>query len=348
MKYHDSIGPSAARLVPFQLASPSMGGPLADGIRAGRTGRGCPRMVGTALGGAFFAACLAAGATLAQEKDLDTPYVQTPQNVVDKMLEIAKVGSNDYVIDLGSGDGRMVITAAKKYGARGFGVDLDRRLVKLSNANAAKAGVANRVVFYARDLFDTDVSPATVLTIYLLPDVNLAIRARLLATMRPGTRIVSHDYDMGEWPPDFQMELAAPGKTVGVGQRSKIFYWMVPGRAAGRWRWSLAPDGSTEEFELALGQNFQKIEGTLNTGGRSLRVEGAALEGEQIGFAAAAGAGTTLVRYEFSGRIFNHAIEGSVRVTRGGQVRELTWNAARTEVWEPRHVGLPPAPGAAR
>ncbi|MBI2296645.1 MAG: methyltransferase domain-containing protein [Betaproteobacteria bacterium] len=307
------------------------------------TGAAAPR-----LGGAFLIACLAAVLAFAQEKDLDTPYVQTPQNVVDKMLEIAKVRSDDYVIDLGSGDGRMVITAAKKHGARGFGVDLDRRLVKLSNTNAAKAGVANRAAFYARDLFDTDVSRATVLTIYLLPDVNLAIRARLLATLKPGTRIVSHDYDMGEWPPDFQMELAAPGKTVGVGQRSKIFYWMVPGRAAGRWRWSLTLDGKTEEFELALDQNFQMIEGKLNTGGRSARVERAALEGEQVRFAATTGTGAAQTRYEFSGRIINHAIEGSVRVTRGARARELPWSAARTELWDPRHVGLPTAPGAAR
>ena len=186
------------------------------------------------LGGVLLIACLAAHSS-AQDYG-DTPYVQTPQNVVDKMLEIARVKSGDYVIDLGSGDGRMVITAAKRYGARGFGVDLDRRLVKLSNVNAARAGVARRAVFYHRDLHATDVSPASVLTIYLLPEVNLMIRHRLLATLKPGSRIVSHDYDMGEWPPDFQMELAAPGKTVGIGQRSKIFYWMVPGRAAGRWR----------------------------------------------------------------------------------------------------------------
>jgi len=292
-------------------------------------------------------ACLAAGAAFAQEKDLDTPYVQTPQNVVDKMLEIAKVRSDDYVIDLGSGDGRMVITAARKYGARGFGVDLDQRLVKLSNAHAAKAGVAKRAVFYARDLFDTDVSPATVLTLYLLPDVNLAIRARLLATLKPGTRIVSHDYDMGEWPPDFQMELAAPGKTVGVGQRSKIFYWMVPGRASGRWRWSLPVGGRGEEFELALKQNFQKLEGTLGIAGRAARLEDAALEGERIRFAAATGEGASRTRYEFTGRIINHAIEGTARVTRGGQATELAWSAARVEIWEPRHVGLL-APGAAR
>ena len=287
------------------------------------------------LNAAFLALFVVAGAALAQEKDLDTPYVQTPQVVVDKMLELAKVGAGDYVIDLGSGDGRMVITAAKKHGARGFGVDLDRRLVELSNRNAAKAGVAGRAQFYERNLFETDVSPATVLTIYLLPDVNLAIRSRLLATLKPGTRIVSHDYDFGEWPPDVQLEMAAPGKTVGVEQKSKVFYWMVPGVAAGKWRWQVKREGKTEDHELTLNQNFQKLEGVLTVDGRAMKVESPVLTGEDIRFAAGSGA----ARYEFSGHIYSHAIEGTIRA--GGQ-QEHPWRATRTQIWDPRHVGLPP------
>ena len=287
------------------------------------------------LGSGVILACLVAAPALAQDWG-DTPYVQTPQNVVDTMLEIAKVGPGDTVIDLGSGDGRMVITAAKRYGARGFGVDLDRKLVALANRNAAQAGVANRAVFYQRDLHETDVSSATVMSIYLLPEVNLMIRTRLLATLKPGTRIVSHDYGMGDWKPDFFTELDAPGKTVGIGQRSKIYYWVVPGRAAGRWTWRLAPEGKPVAFELALQQNFQEIEGTLTAGGTTVRVEGAKLTGETIGFSATLG-GT---RYEFSGRIFNHAIEGSARAVRGVESRDLTWSAARTEIWEPRHASL--------
>ena len=296
-----------------------------------------PAAIGAALriGGALLIACLAVGRPHAQDWG-DTPYVQTPQNVVDTMLEIAKVGPGDYVIDLGSGDGRMVITAAKKYGARGFGVDLDRKLVALANRNAAKAGVAKRAAFYQRDLHETDVSSATVMSIYLLPEVNLMIRGRLLATLRPGTRIVSHDYGMGEWAPDYQTELAAPGKTVGIGERSKIYYWMVPGRAAGRWVWRLAPDGKPVEFELALQQSFQVIDGTLQAGGSRARVESARLAGESIAFAAV----VDRTRYEFSGRITNHAIEGKARVIGGAEARELAWSATRTEIWEPRHASL--------
>jgi hypothetical protein len=280
-------------------------------------------------------ACLAAAPVLAQDWG-DTPYVQTPQNVVDTMLEIAKVGPGDTIIDLGSGDGRMVITAAKKHGARGFGVDLDRKLVALANRNAARAGVADRAVFYQRDLHETDVSAATVMSIYLLPEVNLMIRTRLLATLKPGTRIVSHDYGMGEWKPDYFTEMAAPGKTVGIGERSKIYYWVVPGRAAGRWVWRLAPDGKPVDFELALQQNFQAIEGDLKSGKSTARVENARLTGESIAFAVT----VDRVRYEFSGRIYNHAIEGKATVVRGTESRELPWSATRSEIWDPRHASL--------
>jgi hypothetical protein len=287
------------------------------------------------IAGALLTFGLATGHSCAQDWG-DTPYVQTPINVVERMLEIAKVGPGDYVIDLGSGDGRMVVTAARKHGARGFGVDLDRKLVAIANRNAAKAGVADRAVFYQRDLHATDVSPASVMSIYLLPEVNLMIRSRLLATLKPGTRIVSHDYGMGEWTPDSLEEIAAPGKTVGIGERSKIYYWVVPGNAAGRWRWRMGDGGKPVDFELSLQQKFQMLEGTLAAGGSSGRFEKARLTGERIDVS------VTLdrVQYELSGQIFNNAIEGKVRVTAGGATRELPWSATRVELWNPRHAGL--------
>jgi hypothetical protein len=299
------------------------------------SGRRISHRAGAELGRVLLAACLAASSASAQDWG-DTPYVQTPQNVVDRMLEIAKINRDDYVIDLGSGDGRMVITAVRKYGARGFGVDLDRRLVALSNRNAKKAGVADRAEFFQRDLHETDFSRASVLSIYLLPEVNLMIRGRILATLKPGSRVVSHDYNMGAWPPDYQTEMAAPGKTVGIGQRSKVYYWVVPGRAAGRWRWELAPGGKLVAFELVLQQNFQVLEGTLAAGGQSARIEKGKLSGEAIAFSANLDGS----QYEFSGRIFNHALEGKARLTRGGAAQELPWTATRVEIWDPRHVAL--------
>jgi hypothetical protein len=270
----------------------------------------------------------------------DTPYVQTPQNVVDKMLETAKVGPRDYVIDLGSGDGRMVITAAKRYGARGFGVDLDRRLVTLSNRLAAKAGVADRAKFYERDIYETDLSPASVVTIYLLPEVNLMMRPKLLSMLKPGSRVVSHDYDMGEWPPDLTFTLDAPEKTVGRVKQSKVFYWVVPGRAAGKWRWRTAVGSSSpRDFELVINQMFQKIDGTLTVDGKSFPIEDPKLIGDAVEFTAREGA----ARYEYKGRIINQAIEGTMHVASSGAAPEQKpWSATRTEVWEPRHFLLPP------
>jgi hypothetical protein len=272
----------------------------------------------------------------------DTPYVQTPQNVVDKMLDVAKVGPKDYVIDLGSGDGRMVITAAQRHGARGFGVDLDRRLVTLSNRLAAKAGVADRAVFYERDIYETDLSPASVVTIYLLPEVNLMMRPKLLSQLKPGTRVVSHDYDMGEWPADVTFTLDAPGKTVGRDKKSKVFYWVVPARASGKWRWRSAGEGGVpRDFELALTQMFQKVEGAVSMGGKSVPIEEAKLVGENLSFVAKLDPSGT-VRHEFNGRIINHAIEGTIRAVRPGAAPQpQPWSAARTEVWEPRHFALP-------
>lgn len=218
--------------------------------------------VAARLYGVFLVAGLLAAPAYAQDFG-DTPYVPTPQNVVDMMLEVAKVGPKDYVIDLGSGDGRMIITAAKKRGARGFGVDLDRHLVDRANKLAAKAGVADRAKFYDRDLFETDLSRATVVTIYLLPEVNLMVRPKLLDTLKAGTRIVSHDYDMGEWQPELAMTLDAPDKPVGRDRKSKVFYWVVPAKASGKWRWQLAGGGKPQTFELALNQMFQNLEGKI-------------------------------------------------------------------------------------
>ncbi len=268
----------------------------------------------------------------------DTPYVPTPQNIVDSMLKTARVGPGDYLIDLGSGDGRMVITAAKKHGARGFGVDFDRRLVQLSNRLAARAGVADRAVFYERDIYATDLAAASVVTIYLLPEVNLMLRPKLLATLKPGTRVVTHDYDMGEWAPDQQMMLDAPDKPVGRDKTSKVFYWVIPGNVAGKWRWRIAVAGKPAEFDLAVVQNFQKISGAVMAGGSSWPLENARLNGEKISFTVqdkAAG-----VSYEYTGRHQKNAIGGTVRISGASAPRQFEWKATRVEAGVPAHALL--------
>jgi len=268
----------------------------------------------------------------------DTPYVQTPQNVVDKMLQIAKVGPADYVIDLGSGDGRMIITAAQKYGARGFGVDLDKRLVQLANKRAASAGVADRAVFYERDLYETDLTAASVVTIYLLPEVNLMLRPRLLATLKPGTRVVAHDYDMGEWKPDEQLVMDAPDKPVGRDKKSKVFYWIVPANAAGKWRWEMPVGGKPAVFTLNVAQNFQAISGNVISDGITWPLENARLRGEDISFTVSDPRDKT--RYDFSGHIAPKGITGEVQVAGVRAQRQLEWQAARTEPGYPAHAAL--------
>jgi SAM-dependent methyltransferase len=158
--------------------------------------------------------------------DVDVPFIVTPDHVTLAMLELAGVGPRDMVIDLGSGDGRIVITAARRFGARGLGVEIVPDLVRVSRENARRAGVADRVEFRQQDLFETDLSAATVITMYLLPEVNLRLRPRL-QKLAPGTRIVSHDWNMGDWEPDRIVVVPAPEKPVGREKVSRLYLWVV-------------------------------------------------------------------------------------------------------------------------
>jgi SAM-dependent methyltransferase len=160
----------------------------------------------------------------------EVPFVTTPDHVTLAMLELAGVTAGDFVIDLGSGDGRIVIAAAKVFGARGLGVEIVPELVERSRVAARRAGVADRVEFRVQDLYATDLTAATVVTMYLLPEVNLQLRPRLLA-LRPGTRIVSHDWDMGDWRPDRTIVVDVPDKKVGREKSSRLHLWTVPATA---------------------------------------------------------------------------------------------------------------------
>ncbi len=255
---------------------------------------------------------LAATAALAQQpfKELDTPYVPTPQVVVERMLSMAAVKPGDMLIDLGSGDGRLVITAAREYGARGFGVDIDPKLVSQSNRAARDAGVADRVKFLRQDLFDTDFRDADVLTLYLLPDVNVALRPKILAELRPGTRVVSHDYGMREWQPDAEARVPAPDKSVGLRKESMVYLWVVPAKIDGAWEVSFA--GDARRIEVALSQQFQKVSGVVRLPGQpGLPLSGGRLRGADMRLALPAGVyGDGPV--ELVGRISGGTFEGRV------------------------------------
>lgn len=179
--------------------------------------------------GAMVLALSAGSAGSAAAQDLDVPFVVTPDHVTRAMLELAAVKPGDFVIDLGSGDGRIVIVAARHYGARGLGVEIVPDLVEKSRDNARRASVAERVEFRVQDLFETDLSAATVITMYLLPEVNLKLRPRLQA-LKPGTRIVSHDWDLGDWKPDRVVTIDVPDKPYGLEKVSRLYLWTVPPR----------------------------------------------------------------------------------------------------------------------
>ena len=269
-------------------------------------------------------------AAWAQEGRGDVVYVPTPQVTVDEMLKVAKVGPNDFVIDLGSGDGRIVITAAKKFGARGFGVDLDTYLLKLANAAATKEGVADRVQFIEQNLFETDLSKATVVTSYLLPEMNERLRPRILA-LKPGTRVVAHDYDFGDWNPDEQRTLIVPEKKVGDPGKSYVFFWVVPAQVAGTWQSQINVGGKSLVYEFALAQEFQMLEGNGQAGGQNGIVKGR-MEGTQVRFTLSGKPGDGLSRHEFQGRVTaDDTIEGVVHVGEGAKRQQYAWNAKRTQ-----------------
>ena len=234
----------------------------------------------------------------------DVIWVPTPQALVDRMLRIGKVTPNDYLIDLGSGDGRTVITAAKN-GTRALGIEYNPDMVELSKRNADKAGVSGRAEFKRADLFESDFSGATVVTMFLLPDINLRLRPKLLE-MRPGTRIVSNSFTMGEWKWDDSVTATAQE---GCDNYCTAYLWIVPAKVDGTWK--------TPQGELKLEQEFQMLSGSLTAGGKMLKINGKMI-GDQIDFMAGG------VRY--TGRVNGERIEGSMSTG----PNTTPWSAAKT------------------
>ncbi len=251
----------------------------------------------------------------------DVPYVPTPMNVVDAMLGLGAVGPDDYLIDLGSGDGRISIRAATRFGTQGMGVDLDDNLVGMARADAQKQGVADRATFAVRNLFDTDVSRATVVTAYLFQSINIRLRPMLFEQLKPGTRIVTHDFDFGDWRPDQKITIDVPDKAYGP-PRSDIMLWVMPANFAGNWQWSLP---GTAGYELRLEQKFQMPVGTVMVQGRPLRLGEVRIKGDVVSFTVTGEAGVQ----RYTGRIDGNRISGEV-VLRSGE-RAQPWRAERVK-----------------
>jgi SAM-dependent methyltransferase len=243
-------------------------------------------------------------------RDPELIYVPTPQNIVDKMLEVAKVTKDDYVFDLGSGDGRIPITAAARYGARGFGVDINPKLIREARANAKEAGVADRVEFRRQDLFKTSVRDASVVALYLFVWANVKLRPRLISELRPGSRIVAHDFPIGDdWQPDVEEDV----------ENRTVYLWYVPAQVAGQWEFTGGPEGLT----VQLRQRFQVIQGTASIGGRTMPLQNASLRGDAIEFTIASDAGKPLL---FRGRVNGDRMEAQAN----GADAVTGWSAART------------------
>ena len=242
----------------------------------------------------------------------DVIWVPTPDEVVDRMLRMAQVTPNDYVVDLGAGDGKIAIAAAKSFGARSMGIEYNPEMARHAQRNAERAGVAGRARIVQGDIFVSDFTQATVVTMYLLPALNLKLRPQILA-MRPGTRVVSHSFSMDDWEADETSSLD--------GRRA--YFWVVPAAVAGAWSLELAGGGAAEQLEMALEQRYQKIDGTVTLGPVLGGLREARLRGYLIAFSYVDDKG---VRRDFSGRVSGARMEGSFRADNGTEGR---WTATK-------------------
>jgi SAM-dependent methyltransferase len=258
-------------------------------------------------------------AACVQLRHPDIFYQPTPQEVVEEMLNRAGVTKDDMVYDLGCGDGRFVITAAKKFGARGVGIDIDPDRIKESNENAHKAGVTSLVKFLEGDFFQADISEATVITLFLFPDVNLKLRPKLLRELRPGTRIVSHGYDMGEWECDDSDR---------VGNKT-FYYWVIPGNVGGKWHLNLLSFAGEPTYTLQLAQKFQVVKGKMNIQGKDLRIADPRLTGDKLSFVVRnKNLGQEAVM-QFRGHVNGDTLTGTVEVSAGFLAGKHDWMARR-------------------
>jgi SAM-dependent methyltransferase len=274
---------------------------------------------------ALAALLIAAPVCAQQAREKDAPYephigqagkdviwVPTPDDVVDRMLRMAQVTPNDYVVDLGAGDGKIAIAAAKRFGARALGIEYNADMARHAQQNVQRAGVAGRAKIVQGDIFVSDFSQATVVTMYLLPALNLKLRPQILG-MRPGTRVVSHSFSMDDWEADEVSSLD--------GRRA--YFWVVPASVGGTWTLEIVGGGKSEKLEMSLEQRFQKLEGTLTLGPVLGGLREPRLRGFNIAFAYVDNSG---VRRELAGRVSGARMEGAFRADTGTEGR---WTATR-------------------
>ena len=253
-------------------------------------------------------------AAAAASVEIPTPYVPSTDQNVDEMLRLAEVRPGDIVYDLGSGDGRVVIAAARDWGARGVGIEIDPKLVVESRERARREGVEKRVAFREGDVTKASFSEATVVTMYLLTPLVERLKPKLLAELKPGTRIIAHDYGFSDWKPDRHVQV------------SKNFYlYVVPAQVAGKWQVSVPLPGGARSYDLELTQRYQELRGGARVGGGYLPAFDPRISGERIAFVLV----DDNTSYRFEGRVSTHSMEGLVRWGPGPRQQETTWRAVR-------------------
>jgi len=272
-----------------------------------------------ALAAAMMVLCVAA----AQAQERFSLFVPSAQPTVERLVKLARIQDNDVVVDLGSGDGRIVLTAARDNPKiRGWGVDINETLVRQSNEAAQKQGVADRVTFYQRNVFDADIRDVTVINMWLFPELMRLLRPKILAEARPGTRVLTHLFDMGAWQADEWDKEA--GSAVGL--------WIVPARVEGYWTWQYALNGIAFTHDAILEQRFQMAEGVTRAGNRRGILQNVKLRGEDFSFSVEMTLdGVGLTRHEFAGKVNGDQIKGTVKVSMpDGKNVQLPWMARRT------------------
>ena len=279
----------------------------------------------------------------AQDVEPEVPFVPTPLIVVEQMLKMAQVGKDDVLYDLGCGDGRIVITAAAKFGCRGIGIDIDPERISDSRKNAIKAGVQDRVQFKQLDLFQTDFSEATVVTLYLLTKVNLRLRPILLRQLKPGTRVVSHEFNMGKWEPD-------ESTTVSTGDQEnpnvedywdlhemdywdlhQVYFWIIPANVAGTWKMTIPAITGKNELTLKLDQEFQKVRGEAFEGISPIPVfiKDEKIKGDILQFTMERKLKGRTESMHFEGRVQDNIMQGTLKIEGRPGKEKIQWKARR-------------------
>jgi len=287
---------------------------------------------------------------VAEHQQTDVPFVPTPDEVVMEMLKMANVGKNDVLYDLGCGDGRIVITAVKKFGCRGVGIDIDPQRIKESRENAKQAGVSDKVKFIQENLFTAEIKEATVVTLYLLSEVNLRLRPRLFQELSPGTRVVSHEFSMGKWEPEVSSTVKTGETPVSdyfdqnvedYWNTHNVLFWIIPGNVTGTWELTIPDISVPNELTLKLDQEFQQVKGKAFEGTSEipLSIEDGKIKGDKLHFTLERKLRGRTQSMRFEGTVKDHIMKGTMKIEGSPGREEIQWKAKRdASTLRPIHI----------